>query len=404
MPGSAGGGHSGGFSGGGHSGSFGGSHSSSHSGSHSNSRSSHSGSFGSGSRNTGFSGSQNAGVYRAGGGYRRRPVYTGGGYPNRAGGTGGSGCLSGVFTAVFLPMIVTFAILFILIGVFMNKTDTVQEEFTGEMVSETVRLEKLSSELCKPLAHPVKTDRNDLLDAAGIEKLETALESFYGETGVQPYFMLLSGVNGSAHPDYDDVNDFLYNTYVDTFDTDEGHLIVLMLMENDVDYETWYIVGDDAVTVTGEAECDTLLTYIDTYAEQTTDVADAVARAFTVTGPEIMTRVDYYYYDAEGNEISEEDVIYNTDSGNKVSIAAALIFLTGIIVTAALTVRLIVKTVKKNKAPAPVNAPYIPPQNVSPQPPTQNPAPNAMVTCPYCGATAYPKSDGTCDYCGSKIV
>ena len=97
-------------------------------------------------------------------------------------------------------------------------------------------------------------------------------------------------------------------------------------------------------------------------------------------------------------------MIINTDSGDKVSIAVLLIFLAGVIVTIALTVRLIVKSVKKQKTPAPVNTPYVPPQNTAPQPPVQKPAPNVTVTCPHCGATAYPKSDGTCDYCGSRIV
>ena len=235
MPGSAGGGHS---SGGGHSGSFGGGSRSS-GGSHS----SHSGSFGGGrSSSSGYSGSRSSyggyhPVYRSGGSYGRR----------RSGSAGGGGCLSGVIGTLLLPifiLIVLFAVVSSFITGGLNNTSISPESFTGEVVTETVTEIKLDASLCTPLETTVETDLPDVLDAAGVQTVENGIAQFYSQTGVQPYFLLLSGIDGEAHPDYDTVNSFLYDKYVSTFESDEGHLIVMMLLDEadgQYNYETWYI-------------------------------------------------------------------------------------------------------------------------------------------------------------------
>ncbi len=400
MPGSAGGGHSGSVGGGSRGGSFGGGHS---------------GSIG--SRSSGSSGSRSSSGSRGySGGYR--PVYRSGGY-YRTGGrsttgrSGNGGCLSGVLGAILIPVLVTVVLLFVLVGIFSNRltsTHLSEEGYTGEVISETVHKAKLPANLCTPLADTVESAIPEELDAAGEAKVEKAIASFYSATGVQPYFLLLHDIGGDTAPAYDEVNDFLYDKYVNTFDSDEGHLIVLMLLDDNDYYNTWYIIGDDAVTVTDNAACDVILTHIDENFEEYTDVSDVVSKAFTASADEIMSEVQYLYYDENGNEISEEDAIYSTPLGERLSISVVLLMFLGL----AATVFLVIRALKKKKTAAaqqqvqefasPQNPPVqsAPQQTYQSQP--QQTHQSQLVTCPYCGASTYPKADGTCDYCGSKIV
>ena len=398
MPGSAGGGHGGSAGGGSHGGSFGGGHS---------------GSIG--SRSSGSSGSRSSSGGRSySGGYR--PVYRSGGYyrtggRSTSGGSGNSGCASGLLGAILIPVLVTVVLLFVFVGVFSNRltsSNLQNEGYTGEIVSETVHKAKLAANLCTPLKDNVESSIPEELDEAGEAKVEEAIAAFYSSTGVQPYFLLLPDIGGDTSPGYDDVNDFLYEKYVNTFGSDEGHLIILMLLDDNDYYNTWYIIGDDAVTVTDESSCDVILTRIDEYFEESGDVGDVVARAFTVSADEIMSEVHYLYYDADGNEISENDAIYSTPIASGLSIGMVLLMFLGL----AATVFFVVRALKKNKAavakPGAQTAatPQYPQQQTPPvqQSPPQQTYQNQLVTCPHCGATAYPKADGTCDYCGSRIV
>jgi hypothetical protein len=318
-----------------------------------------------------------------------------------------------VLGAILIPVLVTVVLLFVLVGIFSNRltsTHLSEEGYTGEVISETVHKAKLPANLCTPLADTVESAIPEELDAAGEAKVEKAIASFYSATGVQPYFLLLHDIGGDTAPAYDEVNDFLYDKYVNTFDSDEGHLIVLMLLDDNDYYNTWYIIGDDAVTVTDNAACDVILTHIDENFEEYTDVSDVVSKAFTASADEIMSEVQYLYYDENGNEISEEDAIYSTPLGERLSISVVLLMFLGL----AATVFLVIRALKKKKTAAaqqqvqefasPQNPPVqsAPQQTYQSQP--QQTHQSQLVTCPYCGASTYPKADGTCDYCGSKIV
>ena len=406
MPGSAGGGHGGSVGGG----SFGGSHSGGSFGG------SHSGRIGGGgSRSSGSSGGRSySGGSHYYGGYR--PVYRSRGYRGGSGyrgSSGGSGCLSGVLGAILIPALVTLVLAFVFVGVFSNRltSDNLQKEgYTGEIISETAHKAKLPANLCTPVADPVESAIPGELDGSGEAKVEKAIASFYSATGVQPYFILLRDIGGDTDPDYDRVNSYLYNKYVDTFNSDEGHIIILMLLDDDNYYKTWYIAGDDAVTVTDDASCDLILTRIDEYFENNTDVGEVVSKAFTVSAEEIMSEVHYLYYDADGNQISEDEAIYSTPFAGRLSAGMALLMFLGL----AATVFFVIRAVKKKNTAAaqqPVQGNIaVQPAQQPVQQPAQQPAQpkptfkNEIVTCPHCGASAYPKADGTCDYCGSKIV
>lgn len=400
MPGSAGGGRSGG----GHSGSFGGGsrssgssgggyRGSSHSGSFGSGHSSHSGSvprgYSGGSRNTGgTSGYRSSGGYRSVG--RRRTGRSG---------SGGSGCLSGIGSAVLIPILIIIAVISVIYMVIGNVTDP-------DTAYETVQVrEKLAADKCNAVKPCIETDLPDRVDT---EALTVSMDHFYETTGVQPYFILKSDIDGDYDPDYDTVNQYLYRKYVSVFGKDEGHIIVLMLVDGNT-YATWYIIGDDAVTVTDDSACEMLLDYIDYFAEESEDITDIISRAFISGADDLMYA---------------EEAVSGTAGG---FFPGLLLFL--LPAAAALVIVWIVKGVKKSKTGVPAGQTGAPagdgfgefPQQVgqpsaatgtysSPprqDPPPQTPKPrraNYPVRCPYCGATAYPSDDGYCEYCGAKIV
>ena len=407
MPGSAGGGHSGG----GHSGSFGGGGSRSGGSSHS--------SFGSG-RSSSSSYSRSGSSYRSSGGYR--PVYrSGGGYSR--GGRSAGGCLTGVAGAFIVPLLIVIALFLLVGGILTNKTDNVKigpENFTGEVTSEVVWADRLDESLCKPIKKTVVTDMPDILPKEGVAAVKEAIAGFYDKSGVQPYFMLMNGIKGDIDPDYDTVNDYLYDTYVDTFGEDEGHIIILLLMDEDYNYSSWYIIGDDAMTITDDAACETILDLIDEYAPDSKDVADVVSRAFNEAADALMSTVEYHYYDESGSEVNADDIVMDIVGGEKYALGMMGVVALGVVLCVVLLVRALKKRSKSAANPAAGAAAnpaantaanaykqVNPAQNVnngdSKPAQTKPPRANYPVTCPYCGATAYPKDDGTCEYCGSKI-
>jgi len=397
MPGSAGGGHSGGgFSGGGHSGSFGGGHS------------------GGGFSGGGFSG----GGMRVGGsrgGYI--PVGMGRGFTGGTGGRRNGGCLSGIAGILLIPAMVVIVLITAVAGFFGTSSggnDLSAEDYLSMVESassEVFYAEKLDPELCTPLQNCFETNISGIIDEDGEEKIQAAIDYFYDNTGVQPYFILLGGIDGDTDPDYDTVDAYLYDKYVELFGKDEGHIIILMLFDN-YDYTTWYIIGDDAYSVTDDNDCETILNNIDYYAESDTDVAGVVSAAFTQSVDDIMVHVEYYYS-------YTDDFGYDTaqsENEEKLSIAVGGIVIIGILIAVALLIRYIVKNKKSSGTQTSAGGSATQSAGSYQQVNTGGSATGSYnssshapkkaaypVRCPSCGATAYPKDDGTCEYCGSKI-
>ncbi|MBQ7637916.1 MAG: hypothetical protein IJS90_03335 [Clostridia bacterium] len=402
MPGSAGGGHGGGFGGGGHSGGFSGG--------------GHSGSFGSGHNSS-------SGGFRAGGVNRS----SGGGFIpgmgmnyGRRRGTGNSGCLSGLAGVILIPAVIVFALIFVVFGVLRtgfssSPGQSVQEyvDLGGEVVTVEVEREKLSSSLCNPLEDCVETELTDVLDAADEAKVQSGINYFYEKSGVQPYFILLDGIDGEIEPDYDTVDAYLYDKYVSLFPEDEGHIIILMLF-SDYDYTTWYIIGNDAYSVTDDEACETILNEIDSFAAESENVGEVMKKALYSSADSIMTYTETSYSGTNWDEL------YNNDSGtlqtsdDKASLAVGGILIIGIAVFVFLLIRYVKKNVKSSNSGSgtssqgPVSYQQV---NTSGSSSSGSYAGSSQkpkkasypVRCPNCGATAYPRDDGTCEYCGSRL-
>ena len=292
----------------------------------------------------------------------------------------------------------------------------------GEVMTDTVYRPagapaKLDASLCTPVKPTVETDLPDVLDDDGQEKISTFIEYFYNTTGVQPYFLLLSGLDGDPDPDRDTVSDFMNDKYVELFGEDEGHLLLTMFYE-DGNYVTWYLIGYDANDVFTDADCERLLDNVDYYAADTYSVSDAVATAFEITaneweGDDTVTE-PYYEPATYGSDFYDVQEKMQTALGGG--------FLLTVLASIIVIVMILKKRNQTSAKPASQRTAQSPygtqstntqssdfgsgtygSSGYSPKRPTGVPRANYPVRCPYCGATAYPKEDGTCEYCGSRI-
>ena len=338
MPGSAGGGHSGGF-GGGHSGSFGGgSHSSGHSGSFGggSSRSSgggHSGTFGGGHSGTfGSGGSRSTGGRYYGGNMYR-------------GNNSGCGCLSGAAAALIAPIVIVIVLVAAIMGVMSSVTgydmfsimgEDTTEPVSYELVTEQVEKAKLPTDLCTCVEDTVQTDLPDVLTEEDAAKISDANDVFYEKTGVQPYFMFMSGIDGDPDPADDTVQDYIYQQYIELFGADEGHFILLMFYQEDGSYVTWYLSGDDAYTVLDDGDYEALLDRIDGYAAASTDIGGVIAQALIDTANDCMTEETSYYVPADArtplaadkctprSDVVETDLPDVLDDAGKLNVTAGI--------------------------------------------------------------------------------
>ncbi|MBR3975274.1 MAG: TPM domain-containing protein [Clostridia bacterium] len=411
MPGPAGGGRSGGFGGGSHGGgSFGGGRG---------------GSFGGGARPSGgFSGG-----HRPGGGFGG-PGHGGfGGPPHRPpphrphygpffgrrwgrpyvgyGGFGGAGC-AGIF--VFLIFIVFFFASVILpSGEILFSDVPVYENYTEIIHTEIVEMDPLDEALCKPIDTYYECTIEDAITEENEEVLISGLKDFYSQTGVQPYIIFTNDLDGDTSPDYDTVNTYLYDRYIELFGEDEGHFILLYIEDENREYELWYISGYDAESIMDDYACDILLDNAQEQLSYGGDYAKIFSTAFSASAKEIMYREESYYTYEEITQAGPDNVIIYDDANDIVSIPEKSTFsVTGIlliVIGIAAVGAIIFIIFKKNKKEK---------EDFARQEKRESVYKNAgkqyeyaktdtLVTCPHCGATAYPDSNNNCSYCRKSV-
>ena len=228
--------------------------------------------------------------------------------------------------------------------------------------------------------------------------IDQAIQEYYEATGVQPYFILKGEIDGNASPDEDAIDVYMTEKYISLFGDDEGHLLVLMLFRDYSDYDRYYIPGLNISDTVSTENCEELLYSIDDCAANTYSVAEAVSGAFTECAQTVMydTVIEF------GNDTNRSD-----DSGGAI-MAAGFFFA---VLFAGAVIFVVVWVSKNKKEPA-----------LKPAGPSEyqevNSAPaftgtystdggkkkyNYPVRCPHCGATAYPRDDGTCEYCDGKV-
>lgn len=285
MPGPVGGGRSGGgggFSGGSHGGFSGGSH----------------GGFSGGSHrpyiNT---------VHRTVGGHNGNGE---GNDPNRK----NPGCGKGIILIVFLMAIFGGGVsVFVADEIFshLDSTPVIWDEFYDEMISaewdeeydgyyitpvEGVRT-KLDESLCKPVAEWYEDNAGLIASGQEEQDVKEALNYFYEWTGVQPYLITADRIDGDTQPEWDMVDSYLTDRYIDLFGEDEGHYIFLYFAHPDASYTFWYIPGLDAMEVMDDNASEILMDYMDMFYYESTTYAEMFQMAFIRTAETIMHVYDH---------------------------------------------------------------------------------------------------------------
>lgn len=399
MPGHAGGGHSGGFSGG---------------GSHGGSGGGHSGSFG---------GSRSSSSFSSGGVRHTSSGFRGGSYYRRGRGSGGSGCTGVTGLLLFVPILLVAVVLMLgdnVVSYFRSGNDGYRTVETYEEVTDHLDgKDPLDPSLCTPIDTWMSSEIEGYLTAEDENTITGALQYFYQTTGVQPYFILTEEVEGEADPSYDVVDGYLYDAYLSLFGEDEGHYILMMVLDPvGGSYTTWYIPGLDAESVIDGDGSDILLTYIDTNAEKDLSPAQAVSEAFRQTADDLINGLDVTRTEVTRELVEDTD---GRDFTKMIGSAAILLVLLG--ASAAALIVIYGRAHKKKRTiaaqtdyrigedpfptqpaqPAQTQSykPY--PGDETPMNAAGRPATDYPVVCPNCGANAYPDENGCCQYCGVNL-
>lgn len=166
-------------------------------------------------------------------------------------------------------------------------------------------------------------------------KLEKGMKKFYEKTGVHPYLVItdqLGSEPGLVNAQTAEVAcEQLYDRYIQ----DEAHIMVVFV-EYDEEYQTWYMTGNETKTVMDDEACQILMNYLDKYYYEgglsdeeyfSKSFEDASGRIMTVTkspwgfvvgiaGATIMVVVGFEWWkkkrEADKEEEARTEEILNT--------------------------------------------------------------------------------------------
>jgi len=118
-------------------------------------------------------------------------------------------------------------------------------------------------------------------------KLVAGMKNFYKKTGVQPHLYITDNIYGVTSPNDAMAEEFATELY-DSLFSDEAHLLLIFLEYNN-NYHTWYMAGRQAKTVIDLEAANILLDYIDRYYYDSnlTD-EEYFSKAFNDAGERIM--------------------------------------------------------------------------------------------------------------------
>lgn len=167
----------------------------------------------------------------------------------------GGGCLSGL-----LAVFVLVAIVICIASIRYNNTTEHHRESTAQ-----IRVTPLPASAVRETAY--YTDELGWIRHASA--LENALEDFYTATGVQPHIYLSETYRDQSEAD---------SLYSSLF-TDEGHFLLVIAD----DWNTAYILGDDAARVLTDDVMDLFWENFDDCADSTRADEDVLIDAFTYT-------------------------------------------------------------------------------------------------------------------------
>ncbi len=184
----------------------------------------------------------------------------GGSGGGNGGGGGGNGRNNGGGRHILFPILIVVVIVIMIIGIaLVFRNGNFRASGDGETRT------KLESNLCVESSQWID-DELGWIDSKST--VESAMEYFYDETGVQPYLILTDNIDGNdtnvtdaeAEAYLDDVYDSLYS--------DEGHMIFLFV-QGPSRYWTWVYTGTAANSVIDNSGKEIVYDYADRYYSDT---------------------------------------------------------------------------------------------------------------------------------------
>ena len=104
---------------------------------------------------------------------------------------------------------------------------------------------------------------------------------------MQPFLYITDNINGNHTPDSQQLDNWARQKYNELF-RDEAHMLVVFL-EYDGRYSTWYVCGTQAKTVIDQEAADILLDYIDLHYYDDMDEDEYFSLCFDKAAKRIMT-------------------------------------------------------------------------------------------------------------------
>ncbi len=193
----------------------------------------------------------------------------------------GGGCLSGfMFPLLIVIIVVIMIVSSVAVANMDSGSDTVAYE--GEEITRT----KLADNQCTESSEWIDDELGWLSSQSTVKK---AMESFYSETGVQPYLIITDNIDGKgAGLTDDEVESYLEETY-DSLYNDEGHMILLFIEYEPGEYYRYIFTGSAADGVIDASAKDYIANLVDSYYTDSSLTDDEYfAKIFTDAGKNLM--------------------------------------------------------------------------------------------------------------------
>ncbi len=193
---------------------------------------------------------------------------------------GGGGCLGGML----FPTLIVIIILIVVISscAVMNMSEDNSVPYEGSDITRT----KLADNQCSESSEWIDDELGWLSSQSTVKN---AMDSFYKETGVQPYLIITDNVDGKGEDLTDDeIESYLTDVY-DSLYNDEGHMILLFVEYEPGEYLCYIYTGSAANGVIDSSAKDYIITLVDSYYTDSSLTDDEYfAKIFEDAGKNLM--------------------------------------------------------------------------------------------------------------------
>ncbi|MBQ7639172.1 MAG: hypothetical protein IJS90_09760 [Clostridia bacterium] len=276
--------------------------------------------------------------------------------------------------------------------------------------------------LCDPLPEEYRTPIDEYVEC-DIEGFLTskydvidAMRDFYTTTGVQPYLIITDSVEDEREPSDEAVNAYLEKRYSELFGTNGGHLLTVLLVR-DEEYDVsgrFFSLAGEITSMVFDSNVDINSSFNEILDEfgfealRGQSLVDCLQCVYWNAPEAIMQHVEF-------TEYRTDDLYMYSSSSSGLSEVLPVLFAV-FMIPAALVIGVIsrIKKEERDEQDAKdareemdrrVNDAVR--RKLEHQAQVKKEEPKKVrypVTCPGCGATAFPNDDGTCQYCGRWIV